>query len=287
MKLPLRQIFTSFSTILIFVLNVFNHAYAIDYKPWYGRVYEIDTAVDIRFQLFDRVDSHQSSHHDLLHVSNKRKELDTFIALNAGTALDQDRAVELEVIGLQSRKQSFGMDAVRLSGRYRFLNDIVGDPVSLSTGLTVSTIFPNARKNIATFDHGGVALEGHLSVGREMSSGPLWTSRAYGVFAVGIADVGSPWLRANASLEHNFCDRHRLELFAESIWGLGGNHLNLYRFRGYGSVNYQAVDLCSKYVFQADYGVLFSLGGGYRLYARNCPKNACFILLRLDYPLNL
>lgn len=253
--------------------------HATDYKPWYGRVLQLETQADVCFQMFDHVDSH--------HSSGSRKEFDTFIDLGASMALWEDMAAELEVIALQSRNQSFGMDAIRLTGRYRWLNDIVGDPVSLSTGVTVSTIFPAARRNIATFDHGGIACEAHLAIGREVSCMQFWTSRAWGVFGIGVADVGSPWLRANLAWEHNWWDRHRIELFSDSIWGLGGDQMDLPYFHGYGPIQYQAVDVGARYYYQADYGIVFSLGYGYRIFARNCPQNVNFVLLRLEYPLSL
>lgn len=262
-----------------------NDVYATDYKPWYGRVFELNTAADIRFQLFNHVNTHDHFRDNSHHGLNTRKELDTFIDLSASMALDQDIALQLEVIGLQSKLHSFRMDAIRLTPRYRLLNDIVGDPVSLSLGMTLSSIFSGVRKNIATFDHGGMAAEAHISIGREISCMQFWTSRTWGVLGVGIADVGSPWLRANFSYEHNFLDTHRLRIFTESLFGFGSDNLNQFRFHGYGSIDYQAIDLGVRYTYQADYGVLFSCGYGYRVYARNCPENVNFILFRLDYPL--
>lgn len=260
-------------------LLLFSTAFTTDYKPWYGRVLELNANLDVLMQAFDHVDSH--------HSSGIRKEFDTFIDLSASMAVWESIAAELEFVALESRHRSFGMDAIRFTGRYRWMNDIVGDPVSLSTGVTLSTIFPPARRNIATFDHGGVACEGHIAVGREMSCLQYWTSRLWGVFAVGIADVGSPWLRGNIAWEHNWCDTHRVQLSADSIWGLGGDHLNQRYFHGYGSVGYQAVDLGVRYSYQCNYGPLLSIGYGYRVYARNSPQNVNFVLVRLEYPISL
>lgn len=253
-------------------------ASATDYKPWYGRVLELDARAEVLMQAFEHVDSH--------HCSGKRREFDTFVDLSASMAVWEGIAAELEVIALQSRHQSFGMDAIRFTGRYQWLNDVVGDPVSLSTGVTVSSIFPPARKNVATFDHGGVACEAHVAVGREMSCMQYWTSRAWGVFAAGIADVGSPWLRGNIGWEHNWCNTHYFELSADSIWGLGGDELNLCYFYGYGSIQYQAIDLEVRYSYQCDFGPLLSAGYGYRVYARNAPQNVNFVLLRVEWPLS-
>jgi len=91
-------------------------------------------------------------------------------------------------------------------------------------------------------------------------------------------------LRANFSWEHNWWNRHRLEIFTESIWGFGQNKLNPYHFHGYGSVQYQAIDLGFRYFYQFDYGVVVSGGYGYRVYAQNSPENVNLITLKLVYP---
>jgi len=260
-----------------FSLYLSENALATDYKPWYGRVLEIDTSVDVFMQAFSHVDTNCGS--------GKRLEFDTFVDLDASLAVWDGIAAELEVILAETRQHSFDMDAVRLTGRYQWFNDIVGDPVSLSTGLTLSTIFPPVRRNIATFDHGGCAAEAHVAIGKEVSCMQYWTSRAWGVVGMGIADVGSPWIRGNLAWEHNWYDRHVIEIFSDSIWGLGNNHMNLYNFHGYGSVDYQAVDVGTRYSFQFDNGLVLSAGYGCRVYARNCPSNVNFIILKVFYPL--
>lgn len=269
-------IFLTFLLITILSLDI---ASATDYKPWYGPVLEIDTQADILMQAFDHVDSHGSS--------GNRPEFDTFIDLSAAVTVWEGIAAELEVIAAETRHQSFGMDAIRLTGRYLWLDDVTGDPVSLSTGITLSTVFEACRRNIATFDHGSIECEGHIAVGKETSSMQFWTSRWWGVFGIGLADVGSPWLRANVAWEHNWWNNHQVKLFADSIWGLGGNNLNQKHFHGYGSIAYQAVDIGARYLYRFCNGLALSAGYAFRVYGRNCPQCVNTILLHLDYPLGL
>lgn len=268
----MRALYAILSTVLLLSQG----ASATDYKPWFGRVLELDLSADCLMQAFTYVDSHNSP--------GKHPEFDVFIDLDASLAVWESIAAEIEIIAAETRHQSFGMDAIKLTGRYRFFNDIVGDPASLSTGITLSAIFPAVRRNIATFDHGGIAAECHLAVGKEWSCMQFWTSRAWTVFAVGVADVGSPWLRCNLAWEHNWWERHQLELFADTIMGLGRNHLNLHNFHGYGSVRYETIDLGARYRFQFDNGIALSLGYGYRVYGRNCPLDASLIFLKALYP---
>lgn len=269
MKLPLAICLSVISCSLL----------ATELKPWFGRLFEIEARGDCLMQAFARVDTEKGS--------VKRHEFDAFFNLGASAAIWETIAAQIEVIAMETRHRS-GMNAVRLTGRYRWSNDIVGDPVSLTTGVTLSKIFRAARRNIATFDHGGVACEGHIAVGKEIPCRQFWTSRTWAVFGIGIADVGSPWLRGNLAWEHNWWDRHQVKLLAESIWGLGGNNLNLsHRFRGYGSIRYQAVDLSARYSYQFDNGLTVGIAYGYRVYAKNCPENVNLILLRVCYPFGL
>ena len=264
------------SSLALFLTCIFP-LYSTDYKPWYGRVLELDTTLDVTLQEFSSVNTPEKNVH--------RNEFDAFINLDTSLTVWEGIAAELEIIAAATKQHNFGMDAIRLTGRYRFLNDIVADSLSLSSGITFSTIFADARKNIATFDHGGVAVEGHLAFGKEYSTEQLWTYRGFGVIGFGVADVGSPWIRAHLGMGSNLLDRHQFELNAESIFGLGQNELNVNHFQGYGSVNYQAVDLNMRYSYQLDNGLILSAGYGYRVFAKNAPAQANFILFKLFYPL--
>lgn len=253
---------------------------ATELKPWHGRIYDLDVRGNCLLQQFQKVDTECGA--------VKRPEFDSFYHLSALIVAAESMTAEMEISVLETRHQSFGLDAARLTGRYFLLNDVVGDPVSATAGLTVSQIFKAAKHSIATFDHGGIACEAHFAVGKELSCEQFWTSRAWGVLAVGVADVGSPWLRANVAWERNWWERHHVEVFADSVWGLGNDNLKFCRdFRGYGSINYQAVDIGLRYGLRLDNDTLLSLGYAYRAYGRNCPRDVNLLLLKVCYPLGL
>lgn len=253
---------------------------ATQLDPWHGMTYDIDLRGTCLLQQFERLDTGCGT--------VKRPEFDAFYELSALMVAQEALTVEMELSASDTRHRLFGLNAFRLTGRYFFLNDVVGDPVSVAAGLTVSKIFHAARRNIATFDHGGIACEGHVAVGKELSCEQFWTSRAWAVLGFGVADVGSPWLRANLAWEKNWWERHQLKVFTETLWGFAGNDLNLsHPFHGYGSINYQAVEVGLRYGFRFNNDALLSVGYAYRVYGRNCPKDVNLLKLEICSPFSL
>lgn len=254
---------------------------ATELKPWHGSIYSLNFNASVSLQQFEKLDTHCGV--------IKRPELDAFYNLGAHMVVKENITAEIEISALDSRHRLFGFQALRLTGRYFWLDDVIGDPVSIATGLTVSKIFHAARRNIAAFDHGGVACEGHIAIGKELSScEQFWVSRAWGVLGLGIADIGYPWLRAKLAWEHNWWERHQFRVFADGIWGFGHHDLHIHpSFKGYGSVNYQAIEVGLRYGFRFDNDALVSLAYSFRVYGHNCPINANILQLEVCYPFGL
>lgn len=251
-----------------------------DLKPWYGNLYSIDLEGTCRLQQFQKISTKCGT--------IKRPEFDAFYDFSALMVVKEDLTAEIEISALDSRQRLFGFDAFRLTGKYFWLSDVTGDPVSLATGITLSKIFSAARRNIATFDHGGIACEAHVAIGKELSCEQFWTSRTWAVLGLGIADVGLPWLRANLVWERNWWEIHQLKIFAKSLWGFGQRDLNLKcSFQGYGSINYQTIDVGFCYGLRLDNDALLSVAYAYRVYGKNCPINANSLQLEIHYPFGL
>lgn len=249
-------------------------------KPWHGMIYDIHMNGSCLLQEFQKIDTGSGI--------VKRTEFDAFYELSTLMVVKEEVTAEIELSALNSRHPVFGLQSLRLTGRYFWLNDIVADPVSLTTGLTLFKIFAAARRNIATFDHGGIGCEGHVSIGKELSScEEFWLSRIWGVLGLGISDIGYPSIRLDFSWERNWWERHQLEVFVKSIWGLGNKNLYLHSFKGYGSVNYHAIDIGLNYRFRLNNNALFKLDYAFRAYGHNCPIEVNTLLLEVEYPFKL
>ncbi len=268
----------SFIAVIICSLFAFQ-LQATELKPWSRSLYSIDLRGSCLLQQFDKLDTKCAT--------LNRSELDGFYNFSALGVLE-DSTVELEFLASNTCDRGFNTNALRLTGRYFWLNDVVDDPVSLVTGLTVSKIFVSSRHNVSLFDHGGIACEAHISIGKENSCEEFWTSRAWGVLGLGVADVGSPWLRANLVWERNWWEIHQLRVFADSIWGFGHDRLRICpSFHGYGSVNYQAIDVGVRYGYRLCNDALLSVSYAYRVYGRNCPVNVNLVQFEICYPFGL
>jgi hypothetical protein len=252
---------------------------ATELDPWHDAKYSVDVRGKCLLQDFRRLDTGCGS--------IKRPEFDAFYNFSALGVVNEAVTAELEFLVSNTRYRGIGANALRLTGRYFLLDDVIGDPVSLVTGLTASKIFRASKRNVAIFDHGGIACEAHVAVGKELSCEQFWTSRAWGVLGLGVADVGSPWLRANLVWERNWWNIHRLKVFADTVWGFGGKRLCIYPFHGYGSVNYQAVDVGIRYGFIFPNNSILYAGYAYRVYGRNCPLHANLFQVEFLYPIKL
>jgi len=252
-------------------------ASATELIPWYGNDLEIETRATYLFQSYRSVDG----------SCGKRSSNDHFLTLSALVPYDCWCA-ELEATWADTCKPSFGWDNFRLTGRYRILDDIIGDCVTLVTGVTLTKAFRPARRDISSFHHGGIEVEGHVTVGQEVSCEQFWTSRWWGVLGLGVGDVGSAWIRGDAAWETNICERHIIRLFGKTLWGLGGRKLCVRKFHGYGSIHHQSIDLGLRYSYWTDLcDITLAVEYSRRVYAKNFPRRADHIMLRLLYPFGL
>lgn len=265
---------------LFFLLLLFPaFAQSTELAPWYSRYLELQPQAEYRFQAYNTLNTKHGHKH--------RIARDNYLTLSLSGAYDV-YSVELETTFASTRHVSACLADARLTGRYQWLDDVLGDPVSLVTGVTAIQTLKIARHDLSNFYHGGIEGEFHLAVGRETSCQQFWISRLWGLFAIGVADLGSPWIRADVAWDHNGWDDHEFSLFARSLWGLGGENLNLEkRFKGYGPIAHQSIDLGIRYSFLLENGGFVGIGYSYRVYANNCPRcvNQCYASLL--YPFGL
>lgn len=267
------------AVVFTFSCLLFSHSEATELEPWHKSIYSVDFNSSCLLQQFNRLDTSCRS--------IKRHEFDAFYHFSVLGVCNEKITTELELMTSNTRYKSIGLNAFRITGRYFWLDDVIGDPVSLVTGLTLSKIFKASKRNLAIFDHGGVSGEAHISIGKEVSCEQFWTSRAWCVLGLGVADVGSPWLRANFIWEGNWWNIHQLKMFADTIWGFGGKRLHIHPFHGYGSLNYQAIDVGLRYGYILPSNIFLSAGYGYRVYGRNCPIHVNFLKFEINYPICL
>ncbi len=207
------------ATAIFFCIPLFS----TEYTPWFGPVLEVEGRALGMVQVYPSVDSKNRRHH-------KHGACNEFIALSGSMAIYEDLAFEIESLFANTGHHDSHVDSVSATGRYRFLNDIVGDFVSLSVGVKIEEVFKPARHDIALFHHGQAALETHLALGKEFSCLQFWSSRISALTAFGIGSVGSPWVKGGAMWQWNYFDQHEVHLSLLSLFGLGHKRLNVRHF---------------------------------------------------------
>jgi hypothetical protein len=263
------------SRILIFLFVGTLQLPALDLKPWYGRNLEFEMKASYLYQHFQSIDHHYYPSDD------------SFLNLNLSLPYAQMSGT-LEVVFADTHHRTFGLDCLRLMGRYQWLDDISGDPFTLTTSLTMTQAFRISLHDISSFHHGKFEGELNLSVGKEFSCEEIWTSRFWGVVGVGSADVGYPWIRAEVAFENNFSDEHQLRVLINTLWGLGHKKVPVGDFKGYGPVRHQSIDLGVRYsrFFECS-GATASIEYAHRVYAKNFPSSADLVMFEWLYPFGI
>lgn len=196
--------------------------------------------------------------------------------------------VQLETTLANTHHRSFGFDSARLTFRYQFMDDITDDPFSVMVGATAIQAVRLALNDCGSFHHGLIEGEAHVTIGKESSYKQLWLHHWWLTLGVGGADVGYPWVRANAVWEKNFCNEHHLRVFVNTLWGMG--HHNLHRnhhFHGYGNIRHQSVDVGIRYGYWFPFDGELSAEYARRVYAKNFPANGNIFQLAYLYPFGL
>ncbi|KAF3362140.1 hypothetical protein PHSC3_001452 [Chlamydiales bacterium STE3] len=258
------------SLLTAFLLPMAVHA--TEFAPWFGNQYEFEGGVSAIYQKFDRINS-----------SSYRSD-DVFLNLSLSLSPDPNWSGEIELLFADTRHRNLGFDSGKLTGRYLFLDDVSGDPVSLTFGISMILPIHRALRDPGSFHHGMIESEVHLAIGKELASHDQWVKRQFGVIALGAATQGAPWLRACYSWEKKVSNRFSWTAYLNGLFGFGKRRLNLKGFKGYGAIGHRSVDLGLKLNYLFDYNGSLSLDYARRIYACNYPKNANIFQLTYLYP---
>lgn len=247
---------------------------AVDYKPWVGEMLEFEWRNEFFYQTYPSVSI--GSHH------KKHSSDDLFLTTSLSSSF-MEFGVELEATQASTHRQRGGIDHLRGTVRYVWLDDVAGDPISLTSGVSFIQSFVPSLQDISSFHHGRSETELFVSLGKETPCGEVWLRRWWGVIGAGLAERGSPWLRFNLGYDFRSDNHQEWRLFCHTLWGLGERKLNVHHFSGYGSIQHQSVDLGLRYTFLIDFFGSISFQYSHRIYARNFPAQTSLFMLEWLY----
>lgn len=250
---------------------------ALQTKPWLGNWLEFEGSL---------YQTHTESHHVATRHATKEKELHSELTTASLEFMPlADLSTELELDLAKTQKKPYGFEAVKGGFRYSWLNDLAGDPVSLTTGLAISLSTASRVKDLSSKEHGVFETAVQVACGREFG----YTEESYWhvwlATGAGLASSGSPWLGGEIHFKHVFQKEHSLDLFVQGEKCFSSHDLShLSQFHSWSRVRYEYEEVGVKYAIKKEaLGSLF-LQLTRRIHARFCPTQTWSVQLGIDIP---
>ncbi|MBX9744426.1 MAG: hypothetical protein K2X08_04365 [Chlamydiales bacterium] len=238
---------------------------ALELQPWFGDVYEFHFLGTYAYSFFDRVQNGIPQLTSTFHSNVASFGLDF--------SLSPEWSVDADLQFADTTQEPANFRSTALQGRYLWLDDIVGDAVSLATGINARFTNTASLHDISCMYHSNFDVELNFSLGKEFDAAETWRFRTWAFGAVGQGIYGSPWVRGIAAVECNFDDQHKFALYAEGMNGYGRHtHVLIDHFDGYAKIRQKSIDLAFRYGYRI--GVWGTLRVEYarRLLAKSCPQ---------------
>jgi len=260
---------------LLVALFAASSCFAYDERPWIGTAFEFELTPSYAFSTYSSVDG----------ANRAYSSDDSLYALTVNGAVLPVLDVGAQVEFANTHRLSLGTRSGSVRLRYQFLDDIAGDPLSLTAGF-ITRFVPtrNMLDPSCPYQHTW-NFEVSACAGKEFSSGPYWDYRTYLFVAYGHANAGRGWLRGKFSFGANFKNNWRLYVFSKGLFGFGHqNSVNIDRFQGYAHIHHQSIDLGAKGAYHFNIWGNLSLSYFYRLYAKNFPAHLQEVKLAYTLP---
>lgn len=239
---------------------------SVQNKPWLGNWLEFEASIFQTHAESHTVDTLKGTKHKFLHQDRTTASLEFMPYVDFST--------ELELNVAKTQKEPYGFESVKGACRYRLLNDLRGDPVSLTAGLVASLSTPTRVRDLSSTAHGVFEAEARLAIGREFGLQEESYYKAWGLAKGGIASSGAPWIGAEVHLERVFLRNHHIDLFLRAEKGLSSNKLHhLSDFHSWSRIGYQYEELGIGYRLKEIGLGSFYIEATTRLHARFCPKH--------------
>lgn len=254
--------------------------FGLEMEPWFCNIWEFTFTPSYTYGRFHHV---QNGHPRLKSPFNEH-----ILAFDLAVPPSPNWEIDADVEFADTTRQSMGLRSGALQARYLWLDDVVGDAVSLTTGLSARGVSRHGLKDISCPYHSQANFEVNTSIGREWDCGFDWRTRVYGFGAIGMANRGYPWARAFATFEGNIQSAHRFGIFAEGFFGFGNeSRVKTDHFNGYAFIRHRNIDLGLKYTYAFEIWGRLSFAYTRRLYARSFPENVNFFTVSYMLPFSL
>jgi hypothetical protein len=239
---------------------------ALEMQPWFGDVYEFHFLGSYSYSRFHKV---QNGTPQLTSPFNVN-----LIYLGLDFSSSPDWSLDADIQFADTTQESFNFRTGAVQARYLWLDDIVGDPVSLTTGINIRLTPTMSLRDVSCPSYGNADFELNAALGREIDASDDWRFRLWAFAAVGHANRGSPWVRGVAAIETNYDDAHKFAVYAYGTNAYGWQtQVDIDHFHGYAKIREKSIDLCFRYGYRM--GVWGTMRFEYqrRVLAKSYPEN--------------
>lgn len=255
-------------------------ACALEVQPWFGDCLEFHFLGSYAYSFFDKVEKGIPQLKDTFQSN--------VISLSLDFSPSPEWSIDTELQLADTSKQNFNFRSFAAQARYLWLDDIVGDPIILTTGVNARFTNTDSLRDISCPYHANLDIELNFSLGKEFDVSDFFAWRFWGYGAIGHANKGSPWVRAILCMETNYEDQHKFAIFGEGSNGYG-RHTSVYinDFNGYAKIRQKSIDVGMRYGYQL--GVYGTLRFSYtrRLLGKSCPENVNTFVFSYLLPFSL
>lgn len=254
--------------------------FSIEMQPWLGDVYEFHFLSSYAYSWFYSVQKSEPRF-DQFFQSN-------LIYMGLDFSPSPVWSVDMDLQFADTSKMSFNFRTLAAQARYLWLDDIVGDPISLTTGASVRLTGTSSLKDVSCPSHGNMDFELNFSLGKEFDASDSWRFRTWGFGAVGQANRGAPWVRATVAIETNINDVHKWAFFVDGINGYSRyTHIDVDHFFGYAKVREKVIDLRFRYGCRTGVWGTLRLEYMRRVLAKSAPQRVNTFVLSYLLPFSL
>jgi len=253
--------------------------YALNVEPWYRNLWEFTFSPSYTYDYFRSIQRGRPSS-----VSSNNHLLLFHLDFPPSVSWELDTELEFAATSFQG----MGFRSSGWQARYLWLDDVAGDPISLTTGWSFRGV---SRRNLKDLDcpyHATLNFEGNISCGKEWGHPNEGYLRACGFGALGWGNKGSLWVRFLGRIEKNIAHSHRWQLSLQGYFGLGHQVIvNTLHFNGYGSIRHKSLDCTLEYSYLFRVWGELSFSYSRRVYARSFPQGVNFFMIKYLLPFSL
>ncbi|MBS0627848.1 MAG: hypothetical protein JSS09_06515 [Verrucomicrobia bacterium] len=254
--------------------------YSLDQSPWLGDVYQFNLDSMVAYSHY-RYINHAKEQPTYTYRNYVTKETLSFTA-------SENLELEMEIELARTPHQLYGFRSSAMQARYRLLDDIAGDPLSLTLGASLRGVGGRSVRDVSSPYSSYLNAEVMFSLGKEFTKTTEWTSRGYLAGLIGLANHGSVWNRVEANFEGKFFNAQVIKAFMAGYFGYGPKTLvNINHFHGWREIAHRSIDLGAQYRYCFPRWGDLGLSYAYRVFARSYPQNEQRIELSYYLPFSL